>query len=170
MGRLFRSLGSLADRILCVIAAVIFLQAPIYMNQYENVLAGAQKESSISFLRLTDIAGSFGQSLEEYLDELVANENPKVTANAQEDKERLDRYIRYTEAQMAFEQANAFTRPFVFMKWYDPALGEAVVFQPGLPLTIEGFMYALAGLLLIMGLISLVKWLLGARQKDKIAA
>ena len=170
MKRFIRSIGSLADRILCVVAAVIFLQAPIYMNQYQNVLAGAQQEAERSYLRLQQIAADFDQTLREYIDELLANDNPKVVANAEEDAEKLNRYEEYTASLTAFQQANVFTRPFVFTRHYDAAIGSAVIFQPGLPITMEGFAYALVGILLMMLLISLVKRIFGSGKRQKQTA
>lgn len=166
MSSLFRSIGSLADRILCVVAALVFLQAPMYLNQYQNVLAGAQKEASISYQRLVEIAAEFDQTIEDYLAELLANDNPKVVANAREDQEQVDRYHDYTKALAAFEAAGSLERPFVFLKWYNPTLATAVVFQPGLPLTMEGFAYALLGIVLMMLLIALVKRVLPGRNKE----
>ncbi len=165
MSSLFRSIGSLTDRILCVVAALVFLQAPMYLNQYQNVLAGAQKEASISYQRLVEIASEFDQTIEDYLAELLANDNPKVVANAREDQEQVDRYHGYTEALAAFEASGPLKRPFVFLRYYNPTLATAVVFQPGLPLTMEGFAYALLGIVLMMLLISLVKRVLPGQKK-----
>ncbi len=170
MKRWFRSLGSLADRILCVAAAIVLLQAPIYMNQYQNVLAGAQQEAERSYLRLQQIAADFDQTLREYINELLTNVNPKVVANAEEDAEKMARYEKYTASLAAFQQANVFSRPFVFLQHYDPALGSAVEFQPGLPITMEGFAYALVGIVLMMILIGLVKRVFGSEKRDKQAA
>lgn len=153
-----------------MVAALVLLQAPIYMNQYQNVLAGAQQEAERSFDRLREIAAGFDQTLDDYLAELLANDNPKVVANATEDQEKLDRYYGYTSALEGFEQASVFTRPFVFLRWYDPALASAVVFQAGLPITMEGFVYALLGILLMMLFIGLVKKIFGLGKREKQTA
>lgn len=166
----FRSLGNLTDRILCVLAAVVLLQAPIYMNQYQNVLAGAQLESSLSYNSLRLIAAEFDQTLREYIDELLANDNPKVVANAEEDDEKIKRYESYTASLEAFQQASVFSRPFVFLSNYDQRLGNAVEFQPGLPITMEGFVYALLGIVLMMLLIGIVKRLFGLNKPEKQSA
>lgn len=165
----FQSLGNLTDRILCVVAAVVMLQTPIYMNQYQNVLAGAQMEAALSYNRLTQIAADFDQTLREYLDELLANDNPKVVANAEEDDEKVKRYESYTASLEAFQQANVFSRPFVFLRHYDPQLGNAVEFQPGLPITMEGFVYALLGILIAMLLIGLIKRVFGLNKPAKLS-
>lgn len=167
MKGLLQSVGNLADRILCVVAAVFLLQAPIYMNQYQNVLSGAQMESEISYERLRQIAADFDQTLTEYLGELLANDNPKVVANAEADQEQIDRYESYTEALGALQSASVLTRPFVFTSHYDPAIASAVVFEPGLPLTMEGFVYALVGIVGMMLLIALVKRIFGLNKRTK---
>lgn len=163
----FRSLGNLTDRIICVVAAVVLLQAPIYMNQYQNVLAGAQQEAALSFNSLAQIAADFDQTLREYLDELLANDNPKVVANAEEDDEKIKRYESYTASLEAFQQANVFSRPFVFLGHYEQRLANAVEFQPGLPITMEGFVYALLGIVIAMLLIGLLKRLFGLNKPEK---
>lgn len=164
------SFGSLIDRIICVVVAVIFLQAPVLMNQYQNVLAGAQVEASRTYERLEEIALRFDQSVEDFLAELLADDNPKVVANAEADQEQVDRYRWYSEALTAFADANAFTRPMVFFQYLDPQLLDAVVFQPGLPLTVEGFVYALLGIVLAMGVISLVKRLFRRKNSPETIA
>lgn len=164
-----QSLGNLTDRIICVVAAVVMLQAPIYMNQYQNVLAGAQMEAALSYNRLTQVAADFDQTLREYLDELLANDNPKVVANAEEDDEKVKRYESYTASLEAFQQANVFSKPFVFLSHYDPQLAHAVAFQPGLPITMEGFVYALLGILIAMLLIGLIKRVFGLNKPAKLS-
>lgn len=167
MKGLLQSVGNLADRILCVVAAIILLQAPIYMNQYQNVLSGAQMESEISYERLRQIAADFEQTLTEYLDELLANDNPKVVANAEADQEQVERYESYSDALESLQSASVMTRPFVFASHYDPAIASAVIFEPGLPMTMEGFVYALVGIVGMMLLIALIKRIFGLNKRTK---
>ena len=64
MNRLLRPLGSLLDRIMCILAAVLLAQAPMYMNQYLDVLAGARLESIKLYEDLEQTAARYNQTVE----------------------------------------------------------------------------------------------------------
>ena len=171
MERITQSLGSLTDRIVCVIFAVLFSQAPVYMAQYEDVLSGAQMEASIKYDDLKTEAKKFGQTLDEYIDELSSNENEKVRGNAALDAQDVERYESYTAALTALHDASAFTKPFVFMSHFSSKIHSVTAsqFEPNIPLTPEGLFYAFLGLLFGMGLVRIVGNLFGKIfKKEKI--
>ncbi len=68
------------------------------------------------------------------------------------------RVANLTAARDALQNAAGFERPYDFASHLQPdiALGALAAFRPALPLTIEGFLYAVFGLLLGVGLVNLV--------------
>ena len=172
MTRMLRPIGTLFDRIFCLGLAVLLAQFPVYLNQYIDVLSGAQQEAETTFRDLEQAAASFQLRVDEYLQRLQENADPMVQANAEVSMRVVERYRRYTEALGDLTTTSVWGRPFALAKHYDPAIHSAMHFEPNIPLTWEGAIYALLGLLLALGLIGLVKWL-GRRlqpQKDPIVA
>jgi hypothetical protein len=78
-------------------------------------------------------------------------------------------------AQSAMQGATLWSRPFVFLRHLDPAIAHStwVIFRPAVPTTVEGLVYALAGLLVLLAAYHLgVKLTVGriARARARRAA
>ncbi|MEL6252222.1 MAG: DUF2937 family protein [Bacteroidota bacterium] len=165
---LFNFLGNLSERIFTVILAVIFAQAPVYMNQYTHVLAGAQKESETTYLDLENRAAGYDQTVEAFLNDLMQNEDPRVKDNAEVSWNTVKRYLDYDKALKSLRNSNAFTRPFNFLRHLDGRIRSAVKFSPSLPLNFEGLIYAILGVLVAMGISGLFgKWT-GKKKKESV--
>ncbi|MEO1451555.1 MAG: DUF2937 family protein [Bacteroidota bacterium] len=153
----FGLMGNLVDRLLCVAGAILLAQAPVYMAQYIDVLSGAKAESGIIYDELSALAKSYNLDLESYLDKLASNPDQMVRDNIAVQQSAVERHERYVEAFDAITNASIWTRPFRFMQHADPTISQAVVFEPGLPLTVEGGVYALVGVLLVMLILGLIR-------------
>jgi hypothetical protein len=67
-------------------------------------------------------------------------------------------------AESALRHASLWSRPYVFITHLDPAIAHATwsVYQPAVPTTTEGFVYALCGILVFLGIYYLgVKYPIG---------
>ena len=146
----FGSIGSVIDRILCVVFAVVLAQAPVYIAQYIDVLAGAQMEAQKTYDDLDNRAAKYEMTVKEFLDRLLENSDPLVRENAEATASTVDRYVRYSAALDDLLNSSALSRPFKLMKHYDPSIHAAMKFEPNVPLTIEGAFYALAGVLIAL--------------------
>ena len=166
MNRILRPIGTLFDRIFCLGLAVVLAQFPVYLNQYIDVLSGAQQEAQTTFRDLEQAAAGFQLRVDEYLQRLQENTDPMVQANAEVSQRVVDRYRRYTEALGDLTSTSVWGRPFALAKHYDPAIHSAMRFEPNIPLTWEGAIYTLIGLVLALGLIGMVKWI-GRRLQPK---
>ena len=67
--------------------------------------------------------------------------------------ESITRVDTLETAQSAIQHASLWTRPFVFLRHLDPAIARATwgIFQPAVPTTLEGLVYALLGMLVLLG-------------------
>lgn len=153
----FGLIGNVLDRLLCVAGAILLAQAPIYMAQYVDVLSGAKAESGIIYNELTTLAKSYNLELEDYLDRLEANPDTMVRENIAVQRSAVSRYQRYEDAFAAITGATIWSRPFRLMQHFDPLIGQNVVFEPGLPLTIEGGVYALVGVILVLLILGIIR-------------
>ncbi|GAB4429865.1 MAG: hypothetical protein OHK0039_48540 [Bacteroidia bacterium] len=157
--KIFAPVGSLIDRILCVVFAVVLAQAPVYMAQYIDVLSGAQMEAGNLYRDIERLASGYSLTVEEYLAQLAGNPDRMVSENAQMQQTAVLRYRRYTDALGDLRESSAWGRPFALMRHYDPAIHAALNFEPNVPLTTEGAAYAGLGIVLALLLIGLVKWI-----------
>ena len=155
----FGSVGSLVDRIVCVLFAIALAQAPVYIAQYIDVLAGAQMESQKTFDDLEERAAKFDLTLDEFLGRLLNNPDPLVKENAEASASTVERYRKYTEALNALLDSSPWAKPFRLVQYYDPSVNAAMHFEPNVPLTFEGAFYALAGVLIAMLIIGFFRWI-----------
>jgi len=139
----------LLDRALCVIGAVIFSQVPEFMQQYLQRLGGRLDEARLQLLQFQHAATQSGLTLERLISQTTANVDPAVARLGGVMTAAIARVDTLEGAQSAIENASLWTRPFVFLQHIDPAIAQATwtIFKPAVPTTVEGFVYALLGML-----------------------
>ncbi|MEL6672147.1 MAG: DUF2937 family protein [Bacteroidota bacterium] len=157
MQTILKPLGNVADRIICVVMAVLLAQLPVYINQYVDVLSGAKQESEITYKELVSIASSYNRSVDEYLEELMANPDRMVRDNAEVSQSTVQRYKKYAQALEALSTGPSWMRPFKLARHYDANIHSAIQFEPNIPLTFDGLLYGFVGLLLGMALVGIFR-------------
>jgi len=144
----------LLDRALCVIGAVIFSQAPEFMQQYLQRLGGHLDEARRHLLQFQDAAAQSGLSLDRLIGQTSANADPAVAKLGGVMTDTVARVDTLAVAQAAIRDASLWTRPFVFLRHLDPAIARGTwdVFKPAVPTTTEGLLYAAIGMLVLLGI------------------
>jgi hypothetical protein len=142
----------LLDRILCVLGAVLFSQLPEFMQQYLQRLEGHLDEARMQLGRLREAAAQSGTSLDQLL--AGAGRNPDSSAGQLGSLVRASvaRVDELAAADSALRHASVWTRPFAFAEHVDLGIARATlgVFRPAVPTTAEGFLYAGAGIVLVL--------------------
>jgi hypothetical protein len=143
---------SLLDRVLCVAGAIIFSQVPEFMQQYLQRLGGHLDEARRQLQQFEHAAAQSGLSLDRLIGQTSANANSAVAKLGGVMTEAVTRVDTLTAAQSAIQHASLWSRPFVFLQHLDPSIARATwaVFQPAVPTTVEGLIYALLGMLILM--------------------
>lgn len=163
----------LLDRALCVFGAVLFSQAPEFMQQYLQRLGGHLDEARRQLQQFQNVAASSGLSLDELIHRTTTNAEPAVAKLGGVMTDTVARVDTLAAAQAALLDASLWTRPFVFLRHLDFAITRATwsVFKPGVPVTLEGLVYALIGMLVLLGLYyGGVKYPLGVIRARRAAA
>lgn len=163
----------LLDRILCVFGAVLFSQAPEFMQQYLQRLGGHLDEARRQLLQFENAAKSSGLSLDELIHRTTTNAEPAVAKLGGVMTDTVARVDTLAAAQSALLDASLWTRPFVFLQHLDLAIARATwsVFKPAVPTTIEGVVYALLGMLVLLGVYyGGIKYPLGRYRARRAAA
>lgn len=151
---IFSAGASLVDRILCVIGAVLFAQAPEFMQQYLQRLGGHLAEARRQLLQFDEIAKQAGKTVQELATQYAANADPAVVSMGKVVNDSELRVNTLAAAEAALRDASVWSRPFVFLRDLDweIARGTGNVYKAAVPTTIEGLVYALVGVIVILSL------------------
>ncbi len=142
----------LLDRILCVAGAIVFSQAPEFMQQYLQRLEGHLDEARLTLGKFREAAAQSGMTLAQLIAGAGQNPDPsmqKVGVVIQGAAERVD---QLSAADAALRGASIWTRPFVFAGHIDWGIARATwaIYRPAVPTTAEGFLYAGLGIVLAL--------------------
>ena len=142
------------DRLLCVLGAVAFAQLPEFIQQYRQRLGGHLDEARRQLAEFTAVASHSKLTLPEFIARTAATPDPAVARLGAVVRDTLTRVNELTAAETALNQATLWGKPFVFCAHLDPAIARATlkIYLPAVPTTLEGLIYAVAGMLTLLGL------------------
>ena len=144
----------LLDRLLGVVGAVLFSQVPEFIQQYLQRLGGHLDEAQRQLARLRGAAEASGLTMEQLAARTAADPDAAIGKLGAVLREAITRVHRLDEAEAAIRQASLWTKPFVFARYADGEIVHATarVFRPAVPTTVEGAVYALAGMAVILAI------------------
>lgn len=150
--RLLSNFDSLVDRILCVAGAVLFAQGPEFMQQYLQRLGGHLAEAHRFLAGFHSTADQAGITFERLVSQTAASPDQAVARLAVVMTDAAERVAQLQLAYDALVGAAAWERPFVFLRHLDWAImrGTAAIFKPAVPTTVEGLLYAVAGMITLL--------------------
>jgi hypothetical protein len=144
----------LLDRVLCVAGAVLFSQAPEFMQQYLQRLEGHLDEARLVLGRFRDAASQSGMSLDQLVTGTAQNPDPAMVKLGVVVRESMARVDALAAADAALRGASVWARPFVFLAHLDRGIARATlsIYRPAVPTTAEGFLYAGVGIVAMLAL------------------
>ena len=142
----------LLDRVLCVVGAVTLSQAPEFFQQYLQRLGGHLDEARVVLSRYEAVARASGVTLAQLIEMTRTQTALPVAKLGGLIAEAQLRVETLASAEMALRSASLFARPFVFIAHVDAGIarGTWAVFKPAVPVTVEGAIYAGAGMVLAL--------------------
>src|SRR4051812_9924844 len=145
---------SLLDRVLCVVGAVAFSQAPEFMQQYMQRLGGHLDEARRQLMQFEQAAAQSGLTLDRFIAQTSTNADTAVAKLGGVMTHAVTRVHSLESAQTALQNASLWTRPFVFFRHLDTSIAQGTwsIFRPAVPTTAEGLVYALIGMLVLMSI------------------
>lgn len=166
----------LLDRLLCVLGAIGFSQAPEFMQQYLQRLGGHLDEARRHLHQFQQAAEQSGLTLDRLIVQTSTNSDTAVAKLGAVMTNTVERVESLESAHYALAHASLWSRPFVFMRHLDPSIAHATwsVFKPAVPTTVEGLIYALCGMLVLIGIYHLgikapIRHLRSRRRRPAIA-
>ena len=145
---LMRFLGGMSERIFAVVLAISAAQFPIYYAAYSNVVAGAKAEAQSRYEELVREASALQLDVEAFVRRHEGSDDAVFRASGRIHRTTLDRFRHFDAMNAALRETPAWRRPMTLFENYEQPLNSAMHFEPGLPLTAEGGIYALIGLAL----------------------
>lgn len=152
-------LDGILDRLFSILGAVALSQFPQFYGQYMQRLGGHLDEARLALKQYIAAAEALDLTLEEYIREHLESGSTVFTSSGEVIQNLWDRVQSLESAYQSLQDANIYTRWFVFLQEADwsIAAGTWENFMPGVPTTVEGLTYALTGLLLGWGFYALIK-------------
>lgn len=152
--------NGLMDRLFSVIGALTAAQFPQFVQQYLQRLAGHAAEAQRLLARYEQAAGDAGMNFEAYVQRFRNDADPVVAEHGDIMAEVSARAASLQEAVEALQNSHALNRPFVFLNHLDNEIAyqALLIFQPGVPTTAEGLIYALTGIALGLLCYNGLKW------------
>ena len=150
---IMRTVETLFDRALCVIGAVAFAQLPEFIQQYRQRLGGHLDEARRQLAEFVAIATHAKLSLPQFIDRTATNPDATVAQLGGVMRNAVLRVDELAAADAALRHASLWAKPFVFFRAIDAGVYRATweIYQPAVPTTSEGLIYALAGMLTLLG-------------------
>ncbi len=144
----------LLDRLLCVFGAVLFCQLPEFIQQYLQRLGGRLDEARRQLVQFTEVAAQSKLTLAEFIERTGHNADASVARLAGVMHAAVVRVDSLASADAAIRNASLWGKPFVFFAHLDPAIARATwgIYRPAIPTTVEGLIYAMLGIIVILGL------------------
>lgn len=142
----------LIDRLLCVLGAVLLSQGPEFMQQYLQRLGGHLNESQRQLVSYQDAAHKAGVPLAQFIDQTKANPDAGVSHLGKVMSSAADRSASLQTAHDSLRNASPWSRPFIFARHLDVDIARNTwsAYKPAVPVTVEGLLYALSGMLLFL--------------------
>ena len=142
LNRLIRGLAIFAG-------AILLSQFPAFYDQYVQRLGGRLDQARVQVERIDAAARAERMTRDAYIAVFVTSDRSPVARQGRIMREQITDLGRLHAAQAALAPARTLTRPVRFARHVDRDLAGATLesFQPGLPLTSEGIVYAAAGAL-----------------------
>lgn len=140
------------DRVLCLVGAVLFAQLPEFIQQYLQRLGGHLDEARRQLAQFEAVATQAKLPLPQFIERTSRNADAAVAQLAGVMQSALDRVTELTHAEAALRNASLWEKPFVFFANLDRSIASATldVYRPAVPTTVEGLLYAAAGMTVIL--------------------
>lgn len=150
---LVRTGETLLDRLLCVVGAVAFAQLPEFIQQYRQRLGGHLDEARRHLAEFEKLATHAKLTLPQFIERTSANTDTTVAGLSNVMSTALSRAEELAAADTALRTTTLWQKPFVFFAHLDSSIARATweIYQPAVPTTTEGLVYAAAGMIAFLG-------------------
>lgn len=147
--KFFSFMDNFFDRLCAVLGAFIGSQIPQFMHQYAQRLAGNVDALQKLINQLNQIASLSHRTVEQYIQKFKESGDPDFIQQGVFMQEIIKRWEDLYQALQNLTLSSPWLRPYYFMKDFQAEVAHSTFtsFQLGFNITIEGFCYAGAGMI-----------------------
>jgi len=143
-------IGSISERFVVFSFAFALSQMPTFMNQYSDAMVGSIFKSKKIVYEITLKAKRTDKSLSQFIQKHLDSGDLDFKSSGEQWKKVIDDLNNELLAQKKILEASVWTRPFVFIRYMNPALVKNIKYKPALPFSLESLVYIFIGILLGM--------------------
>jgi Protein of unknown function (DUF2937) len=145
---MFRWVGGILDRIFVVVGALLFSQAPLFMHQYRQQLAGHVAELQLQVEVMRNAALLSGKTLEQFVSKFLQSSDTDFSRQGQIMQGMVQRWHELSEGLHSLDNSSIWARPIAFFSHFNIQVAKSTLnsFTIGIPITMEGLIYAILGI------------------------
>ncbi len=145
--------GAMLDRVFAVVFAIVFAQMPLFIQQYSQQLVGRVAELQLQVESMKQSATLSGKSLEQLITRFLSHTDPDIARQGELMSASLERWNSLLHALDTLQNSNALQKPFAFLLHLNFNTFKSTWhhYSMGLPLTLEGGVYAFIGIIVGYG-------------------
>ena len=138
-------------------------QVPEFTQQYEQRLSGAVNELQLIVTDFDNDAKQLGLSRDDALERYVISADEFLAERGQSMSAIIERFERLSEQLQTFQSSDIFHQALSLSTQPDQQLvtDTMEIYEPAVPVTVQGFIFAALGLLLGGGLLQIVASIVG---------
>jgi len=140
-------ISKMLDRIFAVVGALVFIQFPVFMEQYVMHLTGRVDELQYQVLLMREAATQSGKTLKEFITKFTESSDLDFSRQGEIMLGMVQRLTSFSETLASLLNANFISRPFKFVFHLDWSIVKSTfsTYKVGLFLTFESLIYGLIG-------------------------
>lgn len=167
---MYKWMIGLIDRMFALFGAVAFSQFPLYMQQYMKQLEGHAAELRHQVESLQIASAMTGKSLSQYVTKFLESGDGDFVLQGEIMQRMIERSHLFSEALIKLNEAPLYSKPMVFFQYLDLNImkSTAGTFEMGIPLSLEGGVYALLGLFAGYGVFYTLRRLIRLLAKNRL--
>lgn len=137
----------LVDRLFAVSGALLFSQAPLFIQQYQHQLYGHISELKTHIAAMQKSAAFSGKTLNQYILKFIKSGDVDFASQGELMQSSIQRYETLNTGYQALVESPIYYKPLLFFKYYDWDIGKSTyeTFKWGLSFNMETLSYALLG-------------------------
>ena len=136
------------DRICVVASALIFMQLPVFMQQYQLRLSGHIEELQLQVENMRKLASSSGNTIQQFIQKFISSQDVDFSRQGELMSNMVSRLNDLNLSYSSLENSSLLMRPFQFVLHlnYSIAIETFHSFEAGLLFSYETICYAVLGM------------------------
>jgi len=152
-------LESLLDRVVSAAGALVFIQIPAFLVQYQQRLGGHVDELSLLIKKYKSAAVDNGRTVEEYIGLHLQSDVKEFVSTGKIMSGNIERFTDLSSALKSLSESKGLIKLFSFIKNFDSDIFKAALknFVPGISFSFDTLLYGALGIIFFMTIYFIIK-------------